>query len=228
MIIAIDGPAGSGKGTVAKLLAKKLNFTHLDSGSFYRVVAFCVYDAQVDPADPARVTALLPRLKIELRDTARGQRVICGGRDLTDEIRFDLVSQIVPQISRIPRVRQWANAYIRRMAEGHDVVVEGRDMTTEVFPRAELKLFLDATLEERARRRYLELKKKEGNATLAGIKESIARRDHLDRARPRGALRIAPDAIYIDSTRLGPGAVVDFIIDKANRLNPGVKANKKP
>ncbi len=223
MIIAIDGPAGSGKGTVAKLLSKKLGFTHLDSGSFYRVAAFYVFDNQLDQNKSVPIIALLPRLQVEFRETPRGQKVISRGRDLTDEIRYDLVSKIVPVVSRIPEVRQWVNRSVRALAARHDVVVEGRDMTTEVFPEAELKFYLDAALDERARRRYLELKNKDDNVTLAGIKAGIEQRDHLDRSKPRGALRIAPDAVYIDSTNLSPGAVVDFIIDKVNSLRSGAK-----
>ncbi len=221
MVIAIDGPAGSGKGTVAKLLAKKLGFVHLDSGSFYRVVAFYVFDNQIAPDDAAKITALLPKLEVELRETPRGQRVMSRDRDLTDEIRYDLVNQIVSPVSRIPAVRQWVDRYVRKLADRRDVVVEGRDMTTVVFPQAELKFYLDATLDERARRRYLELKNKGGGVTLAGIRAGIEQRDHLDRSKPQGALRIAPGAIYIDSTNLSPQQVVDFIIDKVNRLKTG-------
>lgn len=223
MIIAIDGPAGSGKGTVAKLLSKKLGYLHLDSGSFYRVVAFYVFDNQIAPDDTAKITALLPRLQVELRATPRGQRVISGGRDLTDEIRFDLVSQIVSPVSAIPAVRHWVNQYVRKFAGAHDVVAEGRDMTTVVFPQAELKFYLDASLEERARRRYLELKNTGGNVTLAGIKAGIEQRDQLDRSKPQGALRIAPGAIYIDSTHQSPQQVVDFIIAKVKRLKTRAK-----
>lgn len=224
MVIAIDGPAGSGKGTVAKLLSKKLGYLHLDSGSFYRVVAFYVFDNQIAPDDVGKIVALLPHLAVEVRETPHGQRVISRGRDLTDEIRYDLVSQIVSPVSAIPAVRQWVNHYVRKFAGAHNVVAEGRDMTTVVFPRAELKFYLDATLAERARRRYLELKNTGGNVTLAGIKAEIERRDQLDRAKPQGALRIAPGAIYIDSTHQSPQQVVDFIIAKVKHLKPGVKA----
>lgn len=224
MVIAIDGPAGSGKGTVAGLLAKKIGFIHLDSGSFYRVVAFYVYDNQIAPDDAAKIIALLPKLQVKLRETPRGQRVMSRDRDLTDEIRYDLVTQIVSPVSRIPAVRQWVDRNIRELADRRDVVVEGRDMTTVVFPRAELKFYLDAALDERARRRYLELKNKGSNVTLAGIKAEIEQRDHLDRVKPQGALRIAPGAIYIDSTKQPPQQVVDFIIDKVKRLKTGARA----
>lgn len=227
MVIAIDGPAGSGKGTVAHLLAHKISFIHLDSGSFYRVVAFCVYDEQIRPDDTARVIALLSQLDVKISQTPSGSRVKCHGRDLTDEIRYDLVSQIVASISRITAVRQWVNRQVRRLASRQNVVVEGRDMTTEVFPNAELKFYLDATLEERSRRRYLELKRNTSDVTLAGIKESIARRDRLDRTKPRGALRIAPDAIYVDSTNLSPDDVVNFMIDKINRFKSSFAAKQK-
>lgn len=221
MIIAIDGPAGSGKGTVAKKLAKKLGFAYIDSGSFYRVVAFYVYDNQIAPDDAAKITALLPQLQIELHETPRGQRVVSQGRDLTDEIRYELVSRIVSPVSRVLAVRRWVNQYVKKFAADHDVVVEGRDMTTVVFPQAEWKFYLDADLDERARRRYLELKNKDSNVTLAGIKEEIEQRDRLDRSKPQGALRIAPGAVYIDSTKQSPQQVTDFIIAKVKRLKTG-------
>lgn len=216
MVIAIDGPASSGKGTAAQLLAKKLSFKHIDSGALYRIVAFHVFNMQIDPQDQAKITRLLPDIDVKIIFNPNDKdKIFSRGRDVTDEIRYHIVSGIASQVSKIPKVRTWVNDLVRKLAKDNDVVVEGRDITTRVFPDAELKFYLDASLKERVKRRHLQLQQK-GKDTIkvAQVKADMEKRDQNDKNKPGGELVKAEDAIYIDSTKLSPGEVVSFMASK--------------
>ncbi len=214
MIVAIDGPASAGKGTAARKLAQKLGFVHIDSGSFYRVVAFHVFNLQIDWENSKLVLKLLPQIDISIKAGEDRDVIISNGRDVTDEIRYDAVSQIVSQVSRIPGVRAWVNQRVREFAEGKNVVVEGRDITTKVFPKAEFKFYLDADLDERAKRRHLELETKGVMVEISQVKADLSSRDESDKNKPGGEMKIAADAIYVDSTNMSVEEVVEFMTQK--------------
>ncbi len=226
MIIAIDGPASSGKGTAARVLARQLKFRHIDSGALYRVVAFYVFNMEMDPANTAAVVKILPKIEVEVKPGSNRDMIISRGRDITDEIRYHLISDVSSQISKIPQVRRWVNNTVRKFARQSSLVVEGRDIATEVFPDADYKFYLDASLEERARRRHLELKQKGSKITLAKVKKDLAVRDERDKNKPQGKLQLAPDAIYIDSTNMTPEKVVAFMASKIKAKSNQAKPKK--
>ena len=181
-IIAIDGPAGSGKGTLAKALAEKLNLVNIDTGATYRAVALKVL-----------------REKIDLLE---GGTVLLDGEDVTKEIRSKEVTAIVSPISSIPEVREILVKVQRNIAKGKDVVMEGRDITTVVFPKAKYKFYLDASLESRAMRRYKENQEKGIDTTYEEVLENIKARDYNDMHKEVGSLTRTEDQIYIDTTNL--------------------------
>ncbi|MFC1721353.1 (d)CMP kinase [Patescibacteria group bacterium] len=226
MLIAIDGPAASGKGTAAKQLAKKLKFRHIDSGAFYRVVAFYVFNMEMDPARSAAVVAILPKINVTLKSDKSGERIFSRGRDITDEIRYHLVSGISSQVSSIPQVRKWVNSTVRKLTRGKNAVVEGRDIATKVFPNADFKFYLDASLEERAKRRHLELQQRGSRVAFRQVKRDLADRDELDKNKPEGELKIARDAIYVDSTNMSSMEVVDFMNAKVKNARSQVKKKR--
>jgi len=213
MIIAIDGPASSGKGTAARNLAKKIKFRHIDSGALYRVVAFYVFNAQMDPAKDGAIVDMLPKIDVEVKPGKDTDRIYSRGRDITDEIRYHLVSGIAAQISSIPKVRQWVNNKVRQFTSGHNAVVEGRDITSKVFPNADYKFYLDASLDERAKRRHLDLQQKGSEVSFSQVKKDLAARDNTDKNKPDGELMVTPDAIYVDSTNMTSVEVVDFMVN---------------
>lgn len=214
MIIAIDGPASSGKGTAARALAKKLKMAHLDSGALYRVVAFHIFNLEIDPTDKDAVVKILPKIDVKIKSGPDGDKVFSGDRDITAEIRYHLISGLAAQISTITEVRDWVNRTVRQFTQGKNVVVEGRDIASTVFPRAPYKFYLDASLSERARRRHLELQKNGKTITFAQVKKDLAARDKTDKSKMTGKLQILPDAIYVDSTNMDPDEVVAFMIAK--------------
>jgi len=226
MIIAIDGPASSGKGTAARGLAKKMKVRHVDSGSLYRVVAFYVFNMEMDPTNTAAVVNILPKIDIKIEPGEKRDKIISRGRDITDEIRYHLISGISSQVSVIPQVRKWVNNTVRKFAMHESIVAEGRDIGTEVFPDADFKFYLDASLEERARRRHLELKQKGSKITFSEVKRDLAARDQRDKDKEIGKLRLSDDAIYVDSTNLSPVKVIDFMYNKVIQDKDTPKAKK--
>lgn len=214
LIIAIDGPAASGKTTIAERLAIKLNLKMLDSGSLYRTVALRVIEAGIDPDDEARVKEIasktMSELKIEFTEGG-GVRLSFAGRDITEEIRSPLVNEVVSPVSEIAGVRAIMFEFQKRTA-GTDAVVEGRDIGTAVFPDAGIKVYLDADIEERAKRRFAEQESMGIKQSFEEVREDINRRDSIDSGRRLSPLRQAPDALYIDTTGKEIDKVVDEII----------------
>ena len=196
MIIAIDGPAGTGKSTIAKMLADKLNITFLNSGGFYRTLTMAVLDAGVDYKDEKATLEFCKKQKIEY--TKEGHFIL-NGTDVTEHLHDDRVTNNASQVSSIVEIRHLVNDIMREITKSLSIVCEGRDMTTVVFPMAECKVYLDASAEVRAKRRF---DQGVSDMTLEQIKESIEKRDEMDKNKKEGALKIAPDALYIDTSNL--------------------------
>lgn len=211
LIITIDGPGGVGKSTVAKLLAQQLGLRYLDTGATYRALASAALQPPATPMDDRHALARLARrLPLELRPVEGGSlRVLLGGRDITQEIRTERISEAAAQVSQFPAVRQAMVALQRRLANRHSVVVEGRDTGSVVFPRASHKFYLDANPEIRARRRHRELQRSYGmRVRLRYIQEQLQFRDGLDRTRHVGPLVRPEGAAFIDTSHLTTRDVV--------------------
>jgi CMP/dCMP kinase len=207
MIIAIDGPAGSGKSTIARLVAGGLGFTYVNSGSVYRAMTLRAIRLGLDPKDAEAVIACSRKARIEYR----GGRLFLDGEDAEAELRSERVDALVAQLSAIPKLREIVNAHVRAIAGTTDAVVEGRDMTTVVFPDADAKFYLDASAEARASRRF-----GQGltGSSLDEIRRNIEMRDSIDRSKSVGSLRVAPDADYLDSSHLTIQEVYDKVYGK--------------
>ena len=203
MIIAIDGPSGAGKSTLGKMLARELGLLYIDTGAMYRAAALAVVAAGVNASDDAAVAAVAERARIELVGDPDSLRVLLDGRDVTEEIRGEQITRLSSVISTFPAVRR---DLVRRQRElgarGGGVVLDGRDIGTVVFPHADVKFFLTAVPEARARRRYEEDKRKETELTFAETLADINTRDQRDSTRADSPLAIAPDAFVIDTTEM--------------------------
>lgn len=196
MIIAIDGPAGTGKSTIASILAEKLKITFLNSGGFYRSFTIALLDAGIDYSDEAKVVDFCRQQKLEY---TKDSHFILNGSDITQHLHDDRVAKNVAQVSAVIPLRHYVNELMREITKSLSIVCEGRDMTTVVFPNAEYKVYLDASAEVRAKRRF---DQGVSNMTLEEIKRSIEERDEIDKNKKEGALKIAPDALYIDTSNL--------------------------
>lgn len=201
--IAIDGPAGAGKSTLARQLAGKLGFIYVDTGAIYRTVALAVLRAGADPADAGQVAALLKGLDIRMDYGPDGeQRMFLGGVDVSRAIREHQVSGLASRVSAIPAVRDFLLDFQRRQARERNVVMDGRDIGTVVLPQADVKIFLTAAPEARAQRRLLELRQRGQQADYDTVLRDIIQRDEQDANRPIAPLRRAEDAALLDTTRL--------------------------
>jgi cytidylate kinase len=220
VIITIDGPAGSGKSTLAKNIASKFGFFYLDTGATYRALALAAKRLGLDEGSPDRVAELAENCRIELLGAPDNQRVLLDGEDVSEQIRPPDISDLSSRVSTVPRVRRALVNLQRRMAEGHDVVLEGRDTGSVVFPDADLKIYLDASIEERAKRRADDW---DEGAELVKIESEIARRDERDRTRPDSPLVVPDGAVIIDSTALSAENVLGRIIGimQSMGLRPG-------
>jgi len=216
-IIAIDGPAGAGKSTVARLLARRLGFAYVDSGATYRAVALRVLESGLMPDDERGIAAAVGRMWVELSLSGSEPRVLVDGTDVTDRLRSPEVALAAAQVSRLPAVRAKLVEVQRAFPRGQGVVMEGRDIGTVVFPEAALKIFLEADVEERALRRQEQDAREGRPTTLEKTADQIGRRDQLDAARRISPLVPAPDAVRIDSTHLTAEQVVEQIISWAGR-----------
>lgn len=221
MIIAIDGPAGSGKSTVAKLVAEKLGFHYLDTGAMYRAVAYRALEQAIPLDDEAPVLSIAESEEISFSHEdgeALPSRVFIGRYEVTSQIRTPLVDDAVSAVARLPRVREAMVRQQRHLGQSSDIVVEGRDIGTVVFPDAELKVFLTADAEERARRRAHE-RRDNGEAVDADeVLVAMERRDQADSTREVSPLTPAPDAWELDTTGLSIDEVVDRICDRARGI----------
>ena len=210
MIVAIDGPCGSGKGTIAKILAKKCNLTYIDTGAMYRAIAYATILENVAIDDEEGVIRLASTKKISFD----GDKVLLDGVDVSKEIRTMEVTNIVSPLSSNVKLREIMVDLQREMGSNGNVIMEGRDITTVVFPNANFKFYLDATLDERVRRRYEENKVKNIDSTYEEVYENIKNRDYNDMHKEVGALKRTDDQIYVDSTNLSIDEVVDLMLKK--------------
>jgi cytidylate kinase len=207
MVVALDGPAGAGKSSVARKVAERAGFAWLNSGSFYRAVTWAVLEAKRDPANRDEVVRTARSMGLSL-DGEGG--VTVDGRPVEHLLRSDAVDAWVAQHSAIPEVRTAVNRRLRDIAVGRDVVVDGRDIATVVFPDAEVKIYLDADVATRARRRHAQ---GTSGMSLAEIKRAIAERDRFDKAKPAAPLRVAPGAIRLDTSHLTIEEVCERVLD---------------
>lgn len=213
--IAIDGPAAAGKSTVAKLIARRLSYVYIDTGAMYRALTYRALQCGVDVHDEQALLSLLRDTHIELQPSPQGQLVFVNGEDVTDIIRGEAVTNAVSFVAQHPLVREEMVARQRAMAKG-GVVMDGRDIGTNVLPNAEVKIFLKASVEERARRRHEENIARGFPSDFETLKEEIARRDRLDSERETAPLRKAPDAVEIDTTSLSVEEVAARIMEVVN------------
>jgi len=205
IVIAIDGPAAAGKSTIARRLAARLGFTYIDSGAMYRAVALWALREKLDPSDPHRMEQLALAARITLEDN--GARVQLNGEDVTEAIRAPEVSRAASLVATIPGVRRALVEKQRTIGSQNNVVMEGRDIGSVVFPNADLKVFLDANPEERVRRRAAEV-----NGNQESVSKQLRERDERDRTRAEAPLTQQPDALYVDSTGLSIDAVEEAIL----------------
>lgn len=219
--IAIDGPAGAGKGTVAKELAEKLNLTYLDTGAMYRCVACAAKMAGVKSYDNDSLGKILDDIDITFADS--GKKVFLNGEDVTEKIRTREVDDLVGGVSGNKFVRERLVAMQRKYAEGNDIVMEGRDIGTVVLKDSPYKFYLDASVDERAKRRYEQNIKNNIECTLEAVKADIIRRDERDMNREADPLTRTEDALYIDSSDLTVDEVCDVIIAHIGKIKRGEK-----
>ncbi len=214
MVITVDGPAAAGKSTVARRLARALGFQYLDTGAMYRALTWRALQSGTPLDDPRALVELAENTRIELTPDGR---VLCDGTDVSGRIRTPEVTNNIFRVADEPGVRKVLIQQQRRIARDRDIVSEGRDQGTDVFPEADLKFFLEASLEERARRRLRQQRQNDKDLTLEEVKRQMARRDRQDRSRPVGSLRRTDDMIVIDSTNMTADEVVRCMRRKVER-----------
>ena len=211
--IAIDGPAGAGKSTAARLLAARLGYIYIDTGAMYRAVTLKVLMDKINMNDEMAITQMTEEAKLEFRADDNGNtRLFIDGRDVTEEIRSPQVSKYVSIVSRIPGVRYKMSGMQREFASRGGVVMEGRDIGTHVLPDAETKFFLTASVEERARRRHEELKQRGYQTELSEVIQDIRQRDEIDSNRSLAPLKPAPDAVIIDCSDSCTDRVIEIML----------------
>lgn len=218
LLITIDGPAGSGKSTVSRLLAERLGYTYVDTGALYRAVALEAKKKGIAPGDEAAMARFLGGMRLEFVQSPSGVRLLADGQDVTDAIREPEISLLASAVSALPVVRSYLLETQRSLGRQKGVVFEGRDMGTVVFPHADIKFFLVADPEVRARRRFLEQKGRDGQS-LEAVAADMQRRDAQDTARKIAPLQQAADAVRVDTTHLTLEQVVARLFDAVeNRL----------
>lgn len=214
MQVAIDGPASSGKSTISKLIAKKNHFVYLDTGAMYRVVTLAVLKNQISLDDHRAIEQLVQTIEIGFSMQDGKQSVFMNGEDVTDEIRSVEVTRNVSAVSALKEVRTRLVHLQREIAENHSIIMDGRDIGTVVLPQAEIKIFLVASVEERAKRRFIENQEKGIEMSYEELVEDIRRRDHIDSTRKESPLKKAEDAIEIDTTTM----IIDDVVKTVTAL----------
>jgi cytidylate kinase len=212
-IITIDGPAGSGKSTTAKRVAGKLGWLYLDTGAMYRALTVKVLEEKIPLEDREKIGRLAQSTRIELVPDKDGIKVAVDGKDVTTEIRMPDVDRAVGPVCEIPEVREVMVSLQRKLGEKGRIVAEGRDMGTVVFPRADVKFFMVATLEERARRRYKEMRRRGITVSMAFVREAIEKRDRRDTGRLHSPLLKADDAVLINTSEMRISDQVKFVLE---------------
>ena len=218
MTVTIDGPAGAGKSTVGKLLARQLNYHYLDTGAIYRALALRVTELGLEGAADERIGALTREVSIVFRKEDEGLRIILDGRDVSDAIRTPDIGMLASRVSAIPAVREALLIVQRNIGRHGGIVAEGRDMGTVVFPEADVKFYLDADELERSKRRYLELKAKKEDVDLLSVHEDLRKRDLQDMSRAMAPLKPAEGAVIVDSTHMDVNEVVNRMLQYIERI----------
>jgi cytidylate kinase len=209
-IITVDGPSGSGKGTVSRILAKQLNFHYLDSGALYRLLGLDAVRHGIDTAHTSDLTRLAENMDVRFQALANGHnRVLLEGEDVTQELRTEETGALASNVAAIPSVREALLIRQQQFARAPGLIADGRDMGTKVFPNAQLKIFLTASIEERASRRYKQLLEQDENVSLRALEEQVRSRDEKDMNREASPLAMATDAIEIDTSDLTIQEAVD-------------------
>lgn len=216
-IVTIDGPAGAGKSTIARLVAKKLGLTYIDTGAMYRAVTYKALKNKIDMADSKKIAKLAAGSRIWFDK----QKIFLDGEDISRKIRSRTITNCTSIIAAIEDARRHLRNMQRQYAKKTGVVMEGRDIGTVVFPNAQFKFYLDASISERAKRRFLELKEKGNPQPLKSIMADINKRDNIDRTRGLCPLKIPADAAVIDSTNKSIEEVANIIIEKVNPTHSG-------
>jgi len=214
MQIAVDGPAGSGKSTIAKIIAKEKNITYLDTGAMYRAVTLKVLESNIAFDDLSSIESLLPNMEIGFD----GNQLILDGKDVSEDIREQRVNDKVSIIAAMGFVRRDMVSRQQKIASNQSIIMDGRDIGTKVLPSAEVKIFLTASIEERAQRRYNEMTEKGIDITFDEICRSIAERDRIDSTREESPLVKADDAVEIDTSGIGIEAVVKLVIAEMDKV----------
>lgn len=212
-VVAIDGPAGSGKGTVTKLVAEKRNLVSIDTGAMYRCVTLDCINNGIDYNNIEGIKRILDNIKIELKKENGEQKVYLNGEDVSKEIREPRVNDLVSEFSAIKEVRAKITPMQQKMGETENIIMEGRDIGTVVFPNADVKIFLDCDVRERAKRRFIQNQKEGIESTYEEILENIIKREKINSTREIAPFVKAEDAIYLDSTNLTIEQVVEKVIE---------------
>lgn len=213
-VITIDGPAGAGKTSIAKIVSRKLGYNYIDTGAMYRAISWKAFREKIDLKAKEKLIKMVRNTKIELKNRDGMVRVYLDGKDITNKIRNKRLAEGASILATVSEVREQLMKIQRRMGSSGGIVVEGRDIGTVVFPRADYKFYLDASIKERALRRYRELKAKGEEGQLAELEKAIRSRDKRDRTRGVAPLKIARDAVVIDSTDMSKKEVVEFILKR--------------
>ncbi len=216
-VVAIDGPAGTGKGTITKIIAEKMNLINIDTGAMYRCVALECIEKNISSNEEQKINEILENIDIQLKNINGVQRVFLNGKDVSEKIRTPEVDSKVAIFAALKIVRDKMTPIQRKMGENNDIIMEGRDIGTVVFPNADVKIFLDCSLEERARRRYKQNLEKGINESYEEVLEAIKQRHKLETEREVAPFVKAKDAVIVDSTSMTIDEVVETIEDMVRR-----------